>query len=80
MEFFTPEKRFESALYGVSQSVARVLFCLDSSVKARVQEIRLRAEKPLALTIDNDCFYVTKAAQIVQKPNDSLHHNLLTNC
>lgn len=72
MEFFTPEKRFESALYGVSQSVARVLFCLDSSVKARVQEIRLRAEKPLALTIDNDCFYVTKNAQIVQKPNDSL--------
>lgn len=72
MVVLTPEKRFDSALYGLPQSIARVLSLLSTDIKASVQEIRLRSEKPLALTINNKCVFVSRDSKIKEEQDASL--------
>lgn len=72
MNSFTAEKRFDSALYGVCPSLAKILSSLEKDIKERVQEIRLRSGKPLALTMDSECFYVTKNAKVQTEVDTSL--------
>ncbi len=56
--------RFDSALYAVSPNIARVLSFLDVLWKEKVQEIRLRAGKPVTLTVGGDIYYVCKNASV----------------
>ena len=58
MNLLNEQKRFDSSLYGVCPSIAKTLLRVNNSVKQDVQEIRLRANKPLALTVKNNCLYV----------------------
>ncbi len=54
------EKRFDSSLYGICPSLAKILSRVNTEVKQDVQEIRLRTNKPLALTVKNKCLYVSE--------------------
>ena len=54
------EKRFDSCLYGVCPSLSKTLSKIDPFLKQDVQEIRLRAGKPLALTVKNKILYVSE--------------------
>lgn len=66
------EKRFDSALYGVCPSVAAALANIDVHIKVSVQEIRLRAGKPLALTVKNKCLYVSKNGECLATSENAL--------
>lgn len=51
-------KRFDTALYGVSERVGAILKLLPDTVKGSVQEIRLRLGQPIALTVAGDSVFV----------------------
>ena len=46
--------RFEDALYGVSVNIRNILLRLPQTVKNNTEEIRLRVNKPVALTVAGD--------------------------
>ncbi len=53
-------ERFDSALYALPYGVANLLKALPSKIKSQAQEIRLRADKPLTLTIGARVAFVDK--------------------
>ena len=55
--------RFEEALYGVSSNIRSILSGLPQTVKNNVEEIRLRVNKPIALTVAGDTVFVTKSGK-----------------
>ncbi len=51
--------RFEEALYGVSERIRNILIDLPQTVKNNAEEIRLRVNMPIALTVSGDTVFVT---------------------
>lgn len=56
-------ERFCSALYGVSENIRRVLEFLPVPIQSKVEEIRLRAGLPVALTVCGSPLFVLKSGQ-----------------
>lgn len=54
-------ERFNSVLYGIAPEIREILSKLSPSVKACVEEIRLRNALPLALTVSGETVFVTKS-------------------
>ncbi len=52
-------KRFDSALYAVEGEIQRVLLSLPSRIKAATSELRLRADKPVLLTVGGAPMWVS---------------------
>ncbi len=57
-------ERFDSVLYGVAPDLRRTLEFLPLSVKSAAQEIRLRAGKPVALTVEGKTWFVLKNGRL----------------
>lgn len=58
-------KSFESALYAFAPDVRSILNRLSQTVKSNVEEIRLRAGLPLALTVAGDTVFVRENGKTV---------------
>ena len=58
------KERFESALYGVGLRIRAVLEKISPTVKANIQEIRLRSGLPVTLTVAGETAFVFKNGQI----------------
>lgn len=56
---------FDNALYGVCERLRKVLVFLPDSVKAQVQEIRLRCGKSVALTVGGETLFVSPASLLL---------------
>lgn len=56
-------QRFESALYGVSDRISKVLYRLSPNLKSRVQEIRLRSSLPVSLTVNGGTVFLLENGQ-----------------
>ena len=56
-------KNFDSALYGVAPRIRRTLEFLPDELKMRVEEIRLRAGQPIALTVRGKPLFVLERGQ-----------------
>ena len=65
-------ERFDSALYALPYGIASVLRALPQSVKNEVQEIRLRANRPLTLTYKLKPALVNKNLGICYEVNDGV--------
>ena len=63
MEEIQKSKKFESALYGVSEEIRQVLLRLPDVVKQNAEEIRLRCGLPVALTVAGETVFVLKNGQ-----------------
>lgn len=63
--------KFDGALYGVGSRIGRILNFIDEENKAKIQEIRLRAEKPLAVTVDGKVFFVNNRSQLISSPSNA---------
>ena len=61
-------ERFEGALYAVGEGLRKTLFLLSPDIKACVQEIRLRVNRPVALTIESGSLYVNTDSTLSKKP------------
>lgn len=59
---------FDSALYGVSERLARVLFFLNDETKSKVQEIRLRSGKAVALTVLGKTLFIKEDSSVSELP------------
>lgn len=51
-------ERFNEASRALSDRLYKAVYKLPNELKAKVQEIRVRAEKPLALSVGNDTLFV----------------------
>ena len=51
-------ERFDSALYGLSENLQRILFKVPRSVKLSCEEIRIRKGLPIALTVSGESVFV----------------------
>lgn len=81
--------QFHRCLYGVGETINRILMFIDDGIKRQVQEIRLRAEKPLALTVRGESWFVgenssvskstEKAYRVTQKDIQESYKNLTQN-
>jgi len=56
--------RFEEALYGVSERIRDILISLPQTVKNSTEEIRLRANMPIALTVSGDTVFITRNSRV----------------
>ena len=65
-------ERFDSALYALPFQIANILRGLPSEVKETVQEIRLRCDRPLTLTVNTQVAYVDKNSRISFNKNNNL--------
>ncbi len=63
--------QFHRCLYGVSKSVNRILLFVEDNIKCNVQEIRLRSEKPLTLTLAGESLYVSKGSIVSKNPQNA---------
>ncbi len=64
------EEKFNSALFGVSEKIAKVLTNLKPSEKEEIQEIRLRANLAVALTKNGENFYIFKNGILTKEVSD----------
>ena len=65
-------ERFDSALYGVSENIKKVLLRLPKAVKSNTEEIRLRLNLPIALTVSGETVFIDKNSQTVFFYNENL--------
>lgn len=56
-------QNFESALYGVAPRIRHALEFLPDEIKIRVEEIRLRSGKPVALTVRGEPLFVLERGE-----------------
>lgn len=63
---------FDNALYSVSPRLANPLFLLPCEIKDKVQEIRLRNGKTVALTVSGDPLFVMPDGQVSSMPDDGV--------
>lgn len=61
-------ERFEDSLYAVGEGLRKTLFLLSPDIKACVQEIRLRVNRPVALTVNGESLFVNIDSSISQFP------------
>lgn len=64
-------KNFDDVLYGISPKIKAVLERLPENVKRNVAEIRLRENKPLALTIENETKFLSRGGAVCDFPNQN---------
>ena len=57
-------KNFDDALYSVGEKIRRILLFVSDEIKERTQEIRIRAGKPLCLTLDGQTVFVGRDSSI----------------
>lgn len=62
-------KSFDGVLYGISPEIKKVLEKLPENVKRNVSEIRLRENKPLALTIENETKFLSRGGAVCDFTN-----------
>ena len=60
------EEKFNGALLGVSEKIANILIKLPSVEKEKTQEIRIRANKAVALTQNGENWYLLKNATLAK--------------
>lgn len=65
-------ERFDDAAKGLSQNLFSVLYKLPPEIKKEVQEIRVRVNKPLALSIKNKTLFVTQNSELTQEPQNAV--------
>lgn len=53
-------KRFDEVSRALSDRLYKTVYKLPNELKAKIQEIRIRAEKPLALSVGNQTLFVDK--------------------
>lgn len=53
-------ERFDEASHALSDRLYKTVYKLPSELKAKIQEIRIRAEKPLVLSVGNRSLFVNK--------------------
>ena len=64
--------RFDGVLYGVSEDLREVLFNVSTVVKKSAEEIRLRANQPVALTVMGQTVFVKKSGQTCKNPQEGM--------
>ncbi len=64
--------RFEAVLYGVEENLREILNRLSLDVKQNTEEIRLRKNKPLSLTVGGKTVFVNKEGQPCAMPYGSV--------
>ena len=57
-------ENFDNALYGVCERLRKILDLLPDSIKAQVQEIRLRSGKSVALTVRGETLFLFGGARL----------------
>lgn len=60
---------FESVLYAVPHRIAAVLRRMPEDIRAKTDEIRLRAGKPLCLTVRGRPLFVTQSGAVAEVPS-----------
>lgn len=60
---------FNSALYGVSESLRKILCELPCEIRQTAEEIRLRAGSPLSITLRGESFFVKYDRQLTKTAN-----------
>ncbi len=58
--------KFDDALYGVGSRIGRILIFIEENKKAKIQEIRLRSQRPLAVTIEGKSFFVGSRSELLE--------------
>ncbi len=58
------DESFERALYGVSDRIRKVLENLSRTVKANTEEIRIRVDLPLALTVSGETVFIREDSSV----------------
>lgn len=66
--------QFDSALYGLPPKIRRTLEFLPDNIKAKTEEIRLRAERAVSLTVTGKSLFVTRLGGVC----DYISTDLLT--
>ena len=66
------KERFDLCLYGIGEELRKSLIKIPETVKSNVQEIRLRAGLPVALTVAGDVVYVRDDGSVCFYLNESL--------
>ncbi|MEE0839232.1 MAG: type IV secretion system DNA-binding domain-containing protein [Acutalibacteraceae bacterium] len=56
--------QFDRCLYGVGEKLNRILLFIEDNTKREIQEIRLRAEKPLSITLRGESFFVEQNSSV----------------
>lgn len=64
--------RFDGVLYGVSEDLREVLFNVSTAIKKSAEEIRLRADMPLSLTVMGQTVFVKKSGQTCRFPQEGM--------
>lgn len=65
-------ERFNEASRALSDRLYKAVYKLPNEFKAKVQEIRVRAEKPLALSVGNDTLFVDNKFTLSENYKNSL--------
>lgn len=65
-------ERFNEASRALSDRLYKAVYKLPNELKAKVQEIRVRAEKPLALSVGNDTLFVDNKFTLSENYENSL--------
>lgn len=65
--------RFDSALYALPFNIANILRNLPNESKFQIQEIRLRIDKPLAVTLLSKVAFIGKNGRIYYEKNNELY-------
>lgn len=65
-------ERFNEASRALSDRLYKAVYKLPNELKAKVQEIRVRAEKPLALSVGNDTLFVDNKFTLSENYKNSL--------
>ena len=64
-------EKFDNALYSVGEGIRKTLMFISDESKVKIQEIRLRAEKPLAVTIDGRVMFVSKNSSLKESSKEA---------
>ncbi|MBE6728972.1 MAG: hypothetical protein E7568_01915 [Ruminococcaceae bacterium] len=62
-------RQFDCALYGVGDKIERILAFISDEKKEEIQEIRLRKEKPLAVTVFGKSYFVRADGALTRDKN-----------
>ena len=64
------ETEFDKVLYALPERIKRVLSFLPYEIKTRVQEIRLRQNNPVCLTVDGKVLFVCKNSTVSSRVSE----------
>ena len=61
------QRPFDSAAQGLCGSLRTILFQIPESVKEKAQEIRLRANRPVAVYTGKETYFVKEQGRLTQR-------------